>query len=173
MKNAKFEAAVHYVIDRCKNDPSRLGSTRLNKALWHADVLAYKMGGESITGAQYEKRQNGPVPRDILRILDGLKVDEKVHVSEPEFPFEPRRLVSLESATSSHFSNMEVHYIEHAIKYVLNQTASEASEETHDIVWESAMVGEQIPLSSTLASNIGAVTEEVVDWAKKSIEASN
>jgi hypothetical protein len=45
-------------------------------------------------------------------------------------------------------------------------TASSMSELSHDIIWEAAEIGEEIPLYTYFASRFGEINEEDIQWAK-------
>jgi len=57
----------------------------------------------------------------------------------------------------------------HVLDVVINYAASELSEATHDLIWEVAEFGEEIPLVATLASTQGAITDSVTEWADREI----
>src|SRR5262245_16184625 len=78
----KFKNLVHYVCWKCSDDPSKLGSVKLNKAIWLSDLHAYYSLGSPITGARYIKRQFGPVPKPILPILAELESDEIIKLRD-------------------------------------------------------------------------------------------
>lgn len=171
MATKKFEALTHLIVHECRDDPARLGSTRLNKALWFADMVTYKQTGKSLTGDKYVKRQHGPVPKHILRTIDKLKDKGLMAVTEPKFAFEPRQYLSLGAPDTTALSAFEVNVGKVAAEIVCKRTAAAVSDETHDIVWESARLGEEIPIQATLAASPGEVTPEVIRWANASIKA--
>lgn len=70
----KTGKVVHYIVGH--TEPSLLGATKLNKVMWHADVLHYRRYGKTITGQMsYVRLQNGPVPNGIYQTLEALKDD--------------------------------------------------------------------------------------------------
>jgi uncharacterized phage-associated protein len=77
LKWEKFKALVHYVCDKAE-DPSVLGSVKLNKVLWYSDSICYMVSGESITGETYVKRQHGPVPRHVVKAVNELVSEGKI-----------------------------------------------------------------------------------------------
>ena len=167
MATQKFKAAVQFIINECKDNPARLGAIRLNKTLWFADTVAYKMSGSSITGEKYLKREKGPVPAHILATLEELRNEGKIHVIEPQFKFDTRKYIPAEPASSSSLSDDERNLIKAVLDTVLGYTANDISEETHDSIWDAAEDGEPIPLCATLVSAKGDVTESMRVWAKK------
>ncbi len=45
----KFRALVHYFIEQSQDEPNKLGTIRLNKALWFTDVFYYLATGKQMT----------------------------------------------------------------------------------------------------------------------------
>ena len=166
----KFEALTHLIVHECRDNPTRLGSTRLNKALWFADMVAYKQTGKSITGDKYVKRQHGPVPKHILKTVDKLKAKGVMTVTEPQYAYEPRQYISLSEPDVSALSDEERRMAKAAVDIMCQWTATAISDDTHDIVWEAAMLGEEIPIEASLAANRGEVTKDVIKWANASIK---
>lgn len=174
MANDKFKALVHHVVSSC-DDPTRLGAIRLNKILWFADSISYRLHGASITGESYVKRQYGPVPKNILSTIDELVDDGSIMVAEKEnaIGHKTRLFVSLENPSDDFFSPLELGVIEVMIKEICtNHTANSISDLTHDQVWEAANMGEEIPLYATLARNPGEIGEEAMIWADKVVDAA-
>lgn len=165
MATAKFKALVHFIVHECRDQPSRLGAIRLNKALWYTDVFAYKMNGVSVTGESYVKRKKGPVPAHILTTLRELKDEGKILIQEPEFLYDARKFVSLASPNVESLSDDERVLAKSILQTVCGYTANGISELTHDIIWDAAAEGEEIPLFATLASESGEVTDAVRTWA--------
>lgn len=170
MTNEKFKAATHFIVHECDNGPAPLGATRLNKALWNADVLAFKETGQSITGESYLKRQNGPVPQSILATLNELENDGQIVISEPRKRYDTRKYISLKGPNEGDIlSEEEKDDLRAAIDFVCARSTTTISDLTHDIVWKSAAIGEVIPLCATLAAKQGEVTKDAKSWAEKYI----
>ncbi len=165
MATEKFKALVHFVVHECQDNPSKLGAIRLNKALWYTDVAAYRATGASVTNEAYVKRKMGPVPSHILATIEELKAENRLHVREPQDQFDSRKYISLASPDAGTLSEDEKNLARAVLSAVLGQTANAISEMTHDIIWDAAEDGEEIPLYATLASYLGAITDEVKDWA--------
>ncbi len=172
MDDDKLDALVHYVCAKCA-DPEKLGATKLNKILWFADVFAFARYGQSVTGATYIKRQFGPVPLRInaarSRLRDrGAIVERQVMVGS----FMQTQLISMLSPNISIFSSEEVSLIDDVIHSVVNDhTAKSISDLSHNLVWESAAIGEQIPIAAgAFGGNIGEIDEDDMAWARNEID---
>lgn len=170
MSNDKFKALVHFMVQACAKDPSRLGATRLNKALWYTDVAAFKVSGEPMSGETYIKRQMGPVPKNILKVLQELEVEGKICVEEPSYLYDTRKYISMEEPSSNLLSEDEKTLAGRVLECVCGFTASEISEMTHDVIWDAAEMGMEIPIYATLAVNQGEVTENIRAWAEDQLE---
>src|ERR1700692_1236181 len=46
---------------------------KLNKLLFYADVLAYQLYGQSITGQEYQALPQGPAPRRLKPVMEKMK----------------------------------------------------------------------------------------------------
>ena len=143
----------------------QLGAVRLNKILWFADAFAYQKRGNPITEETYVKRKLGPVPRHILRTLDELRNEGKIHIIEPEYPLDTRKFIPLATPNEEEFTEGEKRLIASIVDAVLSRSANEISELSHDLVWETAREGEEMPLEATLVANRGVVTNDFLQWA--------
>src|SRR5262249_6094520 len=163
---------THYICWQV-GDPSKLGVTKLNKALWFSDTIAYRVTGRSITNTPYVKRQFGPVPRRILPVLDELRAEGKIVIRERQrFGYAQREFIALQPATAAAFSEQECEIIDEVIAWVCNRdTAGSISELSHDTIWEAAEEGEEIPLYAVLGVAEGEVTDDDREWASKIIAA--
>jgi hypothetical protein len=165
MATEKFKALVHFMVHECREHPGRLGAIRLNKALWYTDVVAYKMNGVPVTGETYVKRKHGPVPSHILATLRALQEEGKILIREPEHQYDPRKFLALASPEPAHLSDDERELARSILDLVCGYSANEISELTHDIIWNAAAEGEEIPMYATLAASRGEITNEVRAWA--------
>ena len=167
----KFKALVHYVCEKA-SDPSVLGSVKLNKVLWYSDSIYYMINGESITGEQYIKRQHGPVPRHIVGVIEELIRERKVARGRVDhFGFLKTEFIAIADAEVHSFTSDEVELIDAAFEHVcLNHTAKSISEETHGIIWKIAAMGEEIPLATVFAADVGEVDETDFAWANEKLK---
>lgn len=170
MASEKFKGLVHYVVHECSGHPDRLGAIRLNKSLWFADVFAYKTQGVPISNERYVKRQMGPVPAHILEAIRELQADGKIVVREPAHQYDTRKYISVAQPDDAILSDDERSIATSAMEAVCGFSANAISELTHDMIWDAAEMGEDIPLHATLASAAGEITGEVLSWANGFIE---
>ncbi len=161
----KFKALVHFVVSECSDNPAQLGAVRLNKTLWFSDMLAYKQRGTPISEATYIKKPQGPVARLLPACIETLVEEGCIEVTEPRFPYEPRRFRSLAEPDVSSLDNYETELTRFVLNTLLGHTATDVSEMSHDRIWGMAEEGEEIPFFATLGAVKGEVTPEVVAWA--------
>lgn len=165
----KFKDCVHYI---CAHGRASLGAIKLNKILWFLDASAYIETGRSVTGSKYVRRKNGPVPKRILRALEELEAEGKIAIGESQVgPYKKKDFVSLTDPDTSRITKEEMEMMNFLICDICdNHTANSISDATHDIIWEAAMEGEEIPLEATLASLVGEITEAHIAWADEAIQ---
>lgn len=172
MDDTRLDALVHYVCARC-DTPSRLGATKLNKVLWYSDVFAYAQEGRSITGSAYVKRQFGPVPTTIMlaraRLAASGAIVERMAMLHgyPQVQF-----IALRPADISGFTAAQVSLVDSVLEAICAaDTASSVSNFSHDLVWESAEIGEEIPIAAAaFGGNFGEIDENDMAWARKEID---
>lgn len=173
MATEKFKALVHFIVHECRENPGRLGAIRLNKTLWYTDVAAYQTAGASVSSETYVKRRMGPVPAHILSTIRTLSEEGRILVQEPEGQYDSRKFHSLADPDHGVLSETEKALAKRVLSVVLGYTANGISDATHDIIWEAAEDGEEIPLYATLASDLGEITDSVREWAMGILEQAS
>lgn len=163
----KFKALIHYACATV-NDPTKLGAIKLNKILWFSDVFAFADLGRSVTGATYVKQKFGPVPRAMVPLLYELAREGKIRIDDVSyFGKTKKQYVPLLPADPSVFREQEKQVIDYVIRQITDHfTATEISNLTHEDIWKMAEIGEEIPLSAMLASDLGEVNDDDLDWVK-------
>jgi len=159
-------ALAHFIISN--TNPAELGKTKLFKTMWHADVLHYRRYGETISGlTAYMRMQNGPVPGNIYRALEDLKARGKISErSVAVGDFARHEFIRVEQADPDWFTSRERQSIYRAIKAVRPLTAAQASDMTHDILWQVLENGEDMSIRAA-AVIPGDVTPEDMELVLK------
>lgn len=167
----RFKRLVHYVCSKA-DDPGLLGATKLNKILFYIDFLSYLSSGRPVTGEVYIKRQFGPVPRDILPVIEELRSQGALVTRDRTLYARPKRdFISLVDPDISMFEPEEISLADVVIAKILyNHTAESISDLSHDEVWEIATIGEEIPYESIYASTSGEIDESDLEWVRTDIE---
>src|SRR6266478_7523836 len=162
-RNIKLEMLMHYIIWKCQ-DPTTLGATKLNKSLLYSDVFSYAERGKSITDVVYIKRQFGPIPnpKDFLQARYNLEKEGKIAITKNLYHGMPQhQFVALQRPDISIFAPEEISIVDIVIEEMCQKhTASSMSKLSHDIIWEAAEIGEEIPLYTYFASRFGEINEE-------------
>lgn len=164
LNREKFKALVQYVC--ATSEPTKLGATKLNKALWRADFRAYYELGASITGARYTRQPFGPVPDWVTSVLRELQHEGTLSVADVKFFGQPKKEYrSLTAPRTDLFSEAELRIADEAIRFVTEEhTARSISEFSHDRIWQSANDGEEIPYHTIFAVP-GEIGDDERDWA--------
>ena len=68
---------ILYIAEKCERDPN-FGATKLNKILAFADFSAYFETGRPITGAEYMRTPQGPVPRRLPPVRAELEARHEI-----------------------------------------------------------------------------------------------
>jgi hypothetical protein len=167
MDEAKFDALVHYVCAKCE-DPSTLGATKLNKIMWYCDIGSFLFFGKPMTGANYVKRQFGPVPKQIMASRQRLAARGAIIERDaPLHGYNQRQFIALTKPDLSRFSGDEISLVDDVINTVSNRhTAASISQLTHDHIWEAAEIGEELPLYTVFAARRGEIDESDLAWGK-------
>jgi hypothetical protein len=174
----KLRAAVHYVCFRSP-DPRRLGKTKLNKILYYADREAYLRTGDPITGERYVKHQYGPVSSHLDETLRGLEKDRLIAIADASgynayvgASYAQKQFVALRRPDVSLFTAEEVSLIEQYVDVICNQhSARSISDMSHDVVWEAAEIGEEIPSVTAFLQPPAEITPADVAWARAALSA--
>ena len=139
------------VSDRCDSH-TNFGATKLNKILFYADFVAYARLGQPITGAEYQKLENGPAPRRLVPLRNELTSSgEAVIRDKAIYARTQKRLVPLRAANLGGFTGAEIAIVDEVIEALKDRTATEVSELSHQLAgWQLAESGETIPYCSVL-----------------------
>jgi hypothetical protein len=165
---ARFKELVLYICQKCATDP-KFGSTKLNKILYFADFMAYARFGKPITGFQYQREKNGPVPTHLVPVRQQM-------IESGELALQPvkllsgsiqKRPVNLREPKLDLFSPKEIALVDSIIEELWAHTAEEVSDLTHRMVgWQVVDPGENIPYETVFVST-GPLTEADVIRAKE------
>lgn len=163
----RLDSAVHFVVSTAPT-PEQLGATKLNKVLFAADVMYFRKSGQTVTGGDaYVKRQFGPVPKGIAASIERLVSGHKIATRKTPTPAGNRtEFWSLVDPDMRYLTADQTLVLSQAINRVCKLTAFAASEETHDALWESTDMGDDIPIAAA-AVQVTEVSLEALSWGKK------
>lgn len=165
-KREKFKALLHHAIARVE-DPSRLGAVKLNKIAWFSDTHQYLTTGESITGARYIKKPQGPVPKALVPVMQELQDEDAVMIEMVNYYGKGKRQFrSMSDPDDAVFTAEELATIDRITDAIANShTAKSISDMTHGAAWKLADDGEDLPFHAYLADEFQIATDADVTWA--------
>ena len=144
----KFRNLILYLAHRCKDD-RHFGATKLNKMLYYCDFTAFAKLGKPITGAEYQKLEQGPAPRQLVKqrqiLIDAGRATLQL---ESVFPYTIQRLSPTAGTNElgEAFAPDELEVINEVVSEMHDLTARETSEMSHqEAGWILANNGETIP----------------------------
>jgi hypothetical protein len=142
----KMRELLLLVAERSVDDPN-FGKTKLNKILYYIDFEAYGRFGRAVTGAEYQRRPYGPVPREITEARQELVLhgDARVETTN-RFGYPQGRLIAQRPAHTSVFSAEELELVGDVIAGLWHMTGAAVSEKSHrEPGWKIAEDGGTIP----------------------------
>jgi len=131
------------------------GTTKINKTLYNSDMAMFLTTGASITGAQYHRIANGPVPKHILgaeRELEKsgyLKIDKSIAA---------HKRIARREPDMTQFSDPQISMIDTQIDKIKGDTSTKVSDDSHDIRWHAVPHQGLIPYEFAFLS--GKATEQ-------------
>jgi len=163
---------IHHITTLC--EPDALGRTRLAKILWLSDVEYYRETGKTISGSDdYRKDEYGPRHRSLYDAMDALARDGSVLPRRSLTPVGPRQeLIPVTRPNLSDFTAEEIAVVDRITAQVIKMSAKQASDLTHDELWESALYSQRIPVAAA-APILGETTLDIEQWADEIVDANS
>ena len=128
------------VVWFCQN-VNAITVTSLNKLLFYADFLCYKIETRSITGAAYRRMTYGPVPADYGGLRQRMEMDGYVEIKEVRYKNgnvgEEYRIGPAADTLHVTFSAQEQRVLQVVAKSLAGLTPREISDRSHQ---ESAWI---------------------------------
>ncbi len=151
--NEKLRELILLIAEWCQSDP-KFGAIKLNKLLFHADFSAFLTYGQPITGQEYFKLPQGPAPRRLKAITEGMiKKGEFAWQEISYFGRIQKKPIALRAADVSKFTGPEVNLIRQTVEKFWKLSATEISDQSHLFLgWKSVHLKEPIPYSTALVS---------------------
>ncbi len=175
-KLTKLREIALYIAEKSKDD-YYFGATKLNKILFLIDFNYYAWKGESLTGAKYVHREKGPVPNEILTVIDALEREGRAKLQEVNcFGYTQKRLTPLKGkgikgADTSMFDDEELSLVNSIIEKTKNLNASEISDWAHNIKpWQVTDEGEEIPYCSVYMLYDRPIERAGLNWAIQEVK---
>lgn len=153
--DARLREIVLYVSAACRTAP-RFGAVKLNKIIMAADFTSFVRTGRPITGSEYMRQNNGPVPRRMKAVLVSMERDGDIaieHLPAGGNRIEDR-VIPLRNPAPAAFSPDELGIINEAIRFAWPHSGTTLSDWSHGKAWLIAEEnGELIPYEATYLSD--------------------
>jgi len=83
-----------------------------------------------------------------------------------------KQFIALSPADISVFSAEQISLVDSILDAICsNHTATSISELSHDLVWEVAAIGEEIPMAAAaFGGNVGEIDENDMSWAHNEVD---
>jgi len=147
----KLRELILHISRQSEGDPC-FGAVKLNKILFYSDFIAYRQFGRSITGADYQKLNHGPAPRQLKPLHNRMRHEGAIAVRPNEYGGRmQQRSFALREPILGKFTAAEIALVDRIIQQLWGKNATEVSELSHRFVgWKLAKLGESIPYSLAL-----------------------
>lgn len=156
---ARLRELILYISSQCEAD-SRFGAVKLNKILAFADFTAYFRRRRPITGVEYMRLPQGPVPRRLKPITADMERNHEVVMrTVQDGKFEQKRVVPLRQPNLNLFTAEDIAIVDETIRAFWGRTAKVVSEFSHGMAWKVASDRELIPYEAVFLSD-----EELTDY---------
>lgn len=164
----KLGEMIVYVATKCGDDPN-FGATKLNKILYFADMISYLNYGEPITGTEYMRLGQGPVPKRLLPVRDVYQKNGDIGLAvKSYYGKEQHRVIAQRLANLDIFKPRDIAIVDEVIADLWDKNASDVSELSHGIAWRIAKEKESIPYQAAYLSDEG-ITKEDIERAQELI----
>jgi hypothetical protein len=160
---AKFKELMLYAAEKSTSD-DRFGATKLNKILFFSDFLSYGLTGSPITGATYQKLENGPAPIQLKPMAREIENEGAgVFIKRAAFNYTQTVLVPKRQANRRLFSAEEIALVDEVIRDLAPRNARETSDLSHarSVAWRLAEIGEEIPYEAVFLSARTATSADI------------
>ncbi len=150
----RLAAVVEYVATRMAelSDPHR-GAVKLNKIIWWADQESYRRVGYSITGSEYQRLAQGPVPYRFPPIRQLLASAKRVLVTRQDVGA-PKLSTILEPGPASDIAavrqlltSADLELLDESLSKFHGWTGQRVSDFSHreSVAWQNLEDGDLIP----------------------------
>ena len=150
----KLSEAILYISKHCAADHF-FGAVKLNKILFFADFFSYVRFGAPVTGADYMKLRNGPVPRRFMPVKEALVEQGRAKLEHRPLinGFVQKRIVAMDEPNISVFSGRDIEMFHEVIDFLRHASADDVSKLSHDRAWKLAKPRETIPYQTAFVSD--------------------
>jgi hypothetical protein len=146
-------AELLLIVAQALEDQPAAGATKLNKICFFAEFAHVRATGDPITGAEYRRLPNGPVPSRLVQVRSELVKDHSAEiVREAYLGYIQHRLVARREPDWTLFSDSEQLAIKEALGEYGTKTGTKLSNLSHEEpAWQLFEDGETIPFAMAFA----------------------
>jgi uncharacterized phage-associated protein len=150
----RFKDAVLYIAEQLADDPT-FGSTKLNKILYFADTDAFRILGEPITGAVYQRNHYGPTAVEYLPMIAEMERERLIDVRHAQVADHEQEVVRSTGqflVRLDQFNEQQREILDARIAEFRAYSNVESSDESHkkSAGWLTRNQGETIPFATSL-----------------------
>jgi len=145
----KFKEVLLYILNKVGSKPN-IGQSVLYKLLYFVDFNYYEKYEEQFIGATYIKNNYGPTPKEFIKIVEKMEIQEEiVKVEDKYFQYPQRKYLPLRSPDLSKLKASELKIIDDVLEKLSDMNAARISEYSHnDVPWLTTDDGEIIDYES-------------------------
>ena len=161
----KLSELILYIAEQSEGDEA-FGATKLNKLLFYSDFTAYLLIGQSITGQEYQKLTNGPAPRQMVPVMEEMRVKAELAIANRNYYGHlQKKVLALRDPDLTAFTGPEIAIVNDALLHFRHMSASAISEASHKFIgWQAVGEGETIPYAAALIDDRDLTNQERL-WA--------
>ena len=164
----RLKEIIIYISSKCQDDPT-FGATKLNKILYFSDFTSFSECGEPVTGVEYMRLGQGPVPKHLIPVSEHMKAKHEIFIETREyFGHEQLRVIPMREANIDIFKPRDIAIVDEVIRLLWGETADRVSRMSHGIAWKMFQDKQSIPYEAAYLSN-ASPTQEDIDWAEELI----
>lgn len=155
----RLAAAVEYVAIRLsETGDSYRGAVKLNKLIWWADTESYRRNGYTVTGSDYQRLPQGPVPYRLPPVRAHLMESDRVVLLErelgarrPEKILAPGPRSDVETVRQV-LTAADIGLLDESLAKFFGWTGTQVSEFSHQNsrAWQTLDDGDLIPSADAL-----------------------
>lgn len=164
-------AIINYIINAFQAEPKKLSKVKLAKILWFADKEYMYKYYTSLSGLEYIKLPQGPVPKNYDKLLKDMENKAIIHTFDV-LSYGKKQICfhSLKEPDLEMFKAQEISILDKVISDVYNQKSTTLSKKTHDELWDKVKMGEIMPIESVFWQDIIPPNDEDIKQALQDLK---
>jgi len=149
VKLTALRAMVHHVTRKYAMEPDRLGSVKLHKILWWAEIRSLQRLGEQVADETFHKEQFGPFSVHLNDVVADLQSAGLLHVRKATDEFEPDLYVGKGEPDRDALTDEQWRILDYVVDGIIrDHSAGSISEKSHGPVWEAVELYEPMPVGA-------------------------